>query len=214
MTEYRYAVRDLLDAPADHSYAPFEGASFLRAYREQRERSRERLSRAAAAGEDAGLTLGRAVDAILANDAVPAGVETVDSPAAPGTGPCDSHAILHATWVHIVRGGDPALAAAWSGWLLPRFESRRRLHAAYDARGRASEGIAGADAHALLAALFAWAYRRDGDIRQLNALLKAGDILTSTRRHLAPSAALAALAALRVEMDAVRALLDAHRIRP
>lgn len=208
--EYAYAGRNLLDEPHHYMYTPFEGAAFLGAYLDHRERlaardaaegvALDREISAALAGEGAGDRLAaRHRDPLILPEAPP-GRAFVTADALD-----DCCAFLTA--------GDAGAAEPWLRLLGRRFEVTKRLFARYGADGKpAALDHRDLDPYAVLAAALLLRHRASPSLVALNAALKLVDLLSSAPGGRAGRAGALLPAVAGAEAAAVRALMAEQRV--
>ena len=220
---YAYTQRNRLLEPHAYMYTPYEGAALLDNYFADREAAACRFAARAAPGQKpdraiaelAAQTLGlgagaNAVDDIdLSSLALPLEGLAVDAEV-------DSAALLQGLAAASLAGNSVAAASAWTDRLLQRFEVTKRIYAMYFPGFRKGRGAHDSfRLYWLFALVLCLRYAKNSDLRYLNGLLKACDLLCSIGddglREEAPDVGMAVV--LAAERTFVASLATAKGVR-
>jgi hypothetical protein len=206
---YPYTTQDRLAEPHAYMYTAFQGPTLLRDYFADRERAlRTWHARRQDAHPDA---------ALVERAARPR------HPRPPVAPPCrfdpaartDTLALLLDLAGAAVDGLDE-VRAHWLERLVQRFEVTKKLYRAYEPGFRkGADGFDSGRLYWLFALVLLLRYRETGDLRCLNCLLKAGDLLASLRDEsvLAEIPAAGAALVLAAETACVKHLVEEKGIR-
>lgn len=194
---YLYTKFNRLEEPHNYMYAPFGGADFLRAYRQDREVVLRRIA-GAAAGDAAfevpvldclkrlgwdGAQLGQAM-------AQPLLLSTGSDPAADlarfsVTEPVDTSRLLEALLAAQLGEAGSEQVKVWLNRLVQRFEVTKKLYTTYHPGFRKGDGVHTlVRLYWLLALSLTLAYALTRSLKYLNTLLKVNDLLASLPSHL------------------------------
>lgn len=105
---------------------------------------------------------------------------------APGSDIVDTHDLLESLWASLSSGPSGAADQAWITLLVHKFETTKRLHAAYGPGFRAIDPAQHRDLALYLRTgeILAVSFAESGRLPQLNALLKLVDTLCAMRQGL------------------------------
>lgn len=221
---YRYVKQNLLAERFHYNYTPYEGLGFLQGYIAQRQTLRDELevvrheflakptTETAIAEEIRQAVLGDSEDV---GSAPLRGHHQQVLPAQPGDGDFVTYTLLLDLWQSCIHGqGFSGECSQWAGFLLQRFEVTKRLYVGYTSSLKPAQQIYDtAHNYALLAALLAYQYKMEPNLKLLNTVLKLVDLLASInifeQNQLSQ---LTCLVAVESELAALKSLLAKHRI--
>jgi hypothetical protein len=195
---YPYTASSRLDEPHNYMYAPFGGADFLRAYRQNRSAVLRRIAVGTVAGDAAyevpvlaclkrlgwdGAQLGQATAQLLP---LPTGSDPAANLARFSVAePVDTSRLLEALLAAQLGAAGSEQVKVWLDRLVQRFEVTKKLHATYLPGFRKGDGVHTlVRLYWLLSLSLTLAYAVTRSLKYINTLLKVNDLLASLPSHL------------------------------
>ncbi len=169
---YSYANGDLLRSRNTYYYSKYGGVGFLRAWREQRKNILDKLPKASE------VDIRFEVSGIL----------EIDEEIKEGNGVCalDLLGSVYKSFVACSEGKEYVAAKKYVDIIVNRFEVTKRIHEEYnsDLKPVDKKAYSNMNLYILAATLFEFVYRKTGDIKYLNVLLKILDTLCAYNKKL------------------------------